>query len=210
MTLLSISQDPIIEENLHQAVAQLSKSSIEIAEAAANYGALKVIFGVFMVIVLLVLVSFIYQTYSLTSKINSISIAAKKTQDYFEEAESRNIGTTEGQIIIRRSLNSVAVAVKYYILRIKLENHIDNVEAVKSKIRNLVKNEYAEINSYLSNFTCNERSLNEVIDEDDLLELGSIMLEQVYIPKSEFSVFLMDQAIDIYVNGIKLTYLKNV
>ena len=196
--------------DLTQAVDQLSKSTIEIAEAASNYGALKVIFGVFMIIVLILIVLFIYQTYSLSSKIDVISVAAHKTQDYFEGASDRNIGITQGQVLIRRALNCLATSTKYSILRIKLENHIENTEAIKSKVNKIVRNEYAELNSFFSNFICNDHPLNEVLNENDITELETLIIEQVYIPKNEFSVFLMDQAVDIYINGIKLLYIKNL
>lgn len=49
ITLLSsfAQEDP----KLDHVVQSLTKSSIELAEAASNYGALKVIFGIFMVMV---------------------------------------------------------------------------------------------------------------------------------------------------------------
>ena len=44
------------DQKLNQAVQSLTKSSIELAEAASNYGALKVIFGVFMIFIMVMLV----------------------------------------------------------------------------------------------------------------------------------------------------------
>lgn len=196
--------------DLNQAVDQLTKSTIEIAEAASNYGALKVVFGIFVVIVAVLILYFIYQQYSLSSKIDLISVAAHKTQDYFEGASDHTIGVSQGQVLVRRALNSLATSTKYSILRIKLENHIENTEAVKLKVGRLVRNEYAELNSFFSNFICNDHPLNEVLNEADIAELETLILEQVYIPKDEFSVFLMDQAVDIYINGIKLLYIKNL
>lgn len=200
----------VTSPDLNQAVDQLTKSTIEIAEAASNYGALKVVFGIFVVIVVVLILFFVYQQYSLSSKIDLISVAAHKTQNYFEGASDRNIGIAQGQVLVRRALNSLATSTKYSILRIKLENHIENTEAVKLKVGRLVRNEYAELNSFFSNFICNDHPLNEVINESDITELETLIIEQVYIPKNEFSVFLMDQAVDIYINGIKLLYIKNL
>ena len=200
----------VTNPDLNQAVDQLTKSTIEIAEAASNYGALKVIFGIFVVIVAVLILYFIYQQYNLYSKIDLISVAAHKTQDYFEGASDHTIGVSQGQVLVRRALNGLATSTKYSILRIKLENHIENTEAVKLKVGRLVRNEYAELNSFFSNFICNDHPLNEVLNEADITELETLILEQVYIPKDEFSVFLMDQAVDIYINGIKLMYIKNL
>lgn len=201
---------PVTNPDLNQAVDQLTKSTIEIAEAASNYGALKVVFGIFVVIVIALILYFMYQQYSLSSKIDLISVAAHKTQDYFEGASDHTIGVSQGQVLVRRALNSLATSTKYSILRIKLENHIENTEAVKIKVGRLVRNEYAELNSFFSNFICNDHPLNDVLNESDITELETLILEQVYIPKGEFSVFLMDQAVDIYINGIKLLYIKNL
>ena len=198
------------QPDLNQAVDQLTKSTIEIAEAASNYGALKVVFGIFIVIVVVLILCFTYQQLSLSSKIDLISVAAHKTQAYFEGASDHTIGVSQGQVLLRRALNSLATSTKYSILRIKLENHIENTEAVKLKVGRLVRNEYAELNSFFSNFICNDHPLNEVLNEADIAELETLILEQVYIPKDEFSVFLMDQAVDIYINGIKLLYIKNL
>lgn len=200
----------VTSPDLNQAVDQLTKSTIEIAEAASNYGALKVVFGIFVVIVAVLILYFVYQQYNLSSKIDLISVAAHKTQDYFERASDHTIGVSQGQVLVRRALNSLATSTKYSILRIKLENHIENTEAVKLKVGRLVRNEYAELNSFFSNFICNDHPLNEVLNEADIAELETLILEQVYIPKDEFSVFLMDQAVDIYINGIKLLYIKNL
>lgn len=197
-------------QNLDQAVETLTKSSIDLAEAASNYGALKVIFGVFMIVVILMIIMFVYQIYSISSKINTINTAAVKTQDYFEGVADKTIGVNEGQILVRRAMNCLATMIKYTILRIKLENHIDNVEAVKIKVKKLIQNEYTELNAFLANFICSDRPLNEVLKEEDWEELEKLVLDQVYLPKEEFSVFLMDQSVDIYLNGIKLIYLKKV
>lgn len=205
-----ISTLETINPELNKAVETLTQSSIDIAEAASNYGALKVIFGVFMIVVILMILLFIYQTYSIYSKINSINTAALKTQEYFEGMSNKTIGENEAQILIRRAMNCLATTIKYTVLRIKLENNIDNVEAVKAKIRRILQNEYAGLNSFLANFICNEKPLNNILNEEDWDELSKLIFEQVYTPKEEFSVFLMDQSVDIYINGIKLMYIKNL
>lgn len=205
-----ISTLETLSPELNKAVDTLTRSSIDIAEAASNYGALKVIFGVFMIVVILLILLFIYQTYSIYSKINTINMAALKTQDYFEGISNKTIGENEATILIRRAMNCLATTIKYTILRIKLENNIDNIEAVKAKIHRILQNEYAELNSFLANFICNEKHLNNVLNEDDWDELSKLIFEQVYTPKEEFSVFLMDQSVDIYLNGIKLMYIKNL
>nr|DAQ12697.1 MAG TPA: hypothetical protein [Caudoviricetes sp.] len=200
----------IQDTSIDNAVTQVTKASVELAEAAANYGALKIIFGIFMVFIIIVVVLFVYQIFSLTKKMDIIHTAAVKTQEYFEGASDRTIGKTQAQVLIRRGMNSLSNTIKYRILRIRLENHIDDVELTKNKINRLVKNDFIEFSSYLSNFLCDDKQLSIIIDEQDIGVVVDFIIEQVYIPKDEFTVSGLDQSTDILVNGIKLNYLKSL
>lgn len=200
----------IQDTNIDNAVTQVTKASVELAEAAANYGALKIIFGIFMVFIIIVVVLFVYQIFSLTKKMDIIHTAAVKTQEYFEGASDRTIGKTQAQVLIRRGMNSLSNTIKYRILRIRLENHIYDVELTKNKINRLVKNDFIEFSSYLSNFLCDDKQLSIIVDEQDIGVVVDFIIEQVYIPKDEFTVSGLDQSTDILVNGIKLNYLKSL
>lgn len=196
--------------NIDNAVTQVTQASVELAEAAANYGALKIIFGIFMVFIIIVVVLFVYQIFSLTKKMDIIHNAAVRTQEYFDGASDRTIGRSQAQILIRRGMNSLSNTIKYRVLRIHLENHIDDVELTKNKINRVVKNDFIEFTSYLSNFLYDEKQLSVVVDEQDVDVIVDFITEQVYIPKDEFTVSGLDQSTDILVNGIKLSYLKNL
>ena len=200
----------IQDTSIDNAVTQVTKASVELAEAAANYGALKIIFGIFMVFIIIVVVLFVYQIFSLTKKMDIIHNAAVRTQEYFDGASDRTIGRSQAQILIRGGMNSLSNTIKYRILRIRLENHIDDVELTKNKINRVVKNDFIEFTSYLSNFLCDEKQLSVVVDEQDVDVIVDFITEQVYIPKDEFTVSGLDQSTDILVNGIKLSYLKNL
>ena len=196
--------------NIDNAVTQVTQASVELAEAAANYGALKIIFGIFMVFIIIVVVLFVYQIFSLTKKMDIIHTAAVRTQEYFDGASDRTIGRSQAQILIRRGMNGLSNTIKYRILRIRLENHIDDVEPTKNKINRVVKNDFIEFTSYLSNFLYDEKQLSVVVDEQDVDVIVDFITEQVYIPKDEFTVSGLDQSTDILINGIKLSYLKNL
>ncbi len=198
------------EPNIDNVVTQVTRASVELAEATANYGALKIIFGIFMVFIIIVVVLFVYQIFSLTKKMDIIHNAAVRTQEYFDGASDRTIGRSQAQILIRRGMNSLSNTIKYRVLRIRLENHIDEVELTKNKINRVVKNDFIEFTSYLSNFLFDEKQLSVVVDEQDVDVIVDFITEQVYIPKDEFTVSGLDQSTDILVNGIKLSYLKNL
>lgn len=201
-----ISTDKAID----RAADQITKASIDLAEATANYGALKVVFGIFMVFMIIIVILFIYQIFALSQKIGNIYTAAIKTQEYFEGVSDRTVGESQANVIIRRSMTTFSQTIKYYIIRMRLENHLDDKEATKVRITRLIKNEYSELRSFLSQFLCNEQQLSDIVDDEDVDIIVDFIIEQVYFNNTEFSVSGMDQSTDILINGIKLTYLKKI
>lgn len=198
------------DPKLDQAVQSLTKSSIELAEAASNYGALKVIFGVFMIFITVILVMFIYTIFNLNKKVSKISSSSKSVSDFFDGAADHTIGMNEAQILIRRSMNGISMILKYYILRIRLENHIADKETTQKKVERLANNEYSELCGFLSHYFCNSRPLSELVDGKDNEAIKDFMLEQIYIPAEDFTISAMDQSVTIFINGIKQIYLKKI
>lgn len=197
-------------QKLDQAVQSLTQSSIELAEAASNYGALKVIFGIFIIFVLIMLLMFLYTFFNLNKKVYKLSESSKNVTDFFDGVADRTIGTNEAQIMLRRSMNSISVILKYYILRIRLENHITNKEATHLKVERIVNNEYSELCGFLSNYFCRNKSMSDLIDSKDSEVIKEFMLEQIYIPNEDFTISAMDQSVTLFINGIKQVYLKNL
>lgn len=210
MPLISLLFALAHDQKLDNAVQSLTKSSIELAEAASNYGALKVIFGIFMVLVLVLVVMFMYTIWNLNKKISVVSESSSKINEFFEGAADSTIGVTEAQILIRREFNCLGHILKYVILRIRLENHIDNKESIVKKVDILVNNEYSELCGLMSNFNCDGKSLSTVFELQDNEAIKDMVIEQIYIPKDQFSISNMDQSVSMYLNGLKLMYLKKL
>lgn len=196
--------------NLTESVNKVTDSSIRIAQAANDFGALRVAFGVFMIFIIIIVILFIWQIFVLSGKLNTIYGAAVKTTEYFETSAEGDIGPSQAQVIVRRNFNSLSQAIKYYILRIRLENHIDNKNKVKVKIDRLVRNEFSELTTYLSNFKCNKKVLSFIVEDDDIQMVEDFIFEQVYIPKNDFTISNMDQSTSIFINGLKLSYIKKI
>lgn len=196
--------------NLTGSVNKVTDSSIRIAQAANDFGALRVAFGVFMIFIIIIVILFIWQIFVLSGKLNTIYGAAVKTTEYFETSAEGDIGPSQAQIIVRRNFNSLSQAIKYYILRIRLENHIDDKDKIKVKIDRLVRNEFSELTTYLSNFKCNKKVLSFIVEEDDIQMIEDFIFEQVYIPKNDFTISNMDQSTSIFINGLKLSYIKKI
>ena len=198
------------DPKLDNAVQSLTKSSIELAEAASNYGALKVIFGIFMVMVLVMVVMFVYTVWNLNKKVTVVSELSQQVKEFFDGAADSTIGITEAQILIRREFNCLGHILKYAILRIRFENHIDNKESIVKKVESLVNNEYSELCGLLSNFICNGKSLSNIFEPQDNEAIKDMVIEQIYIPKDQFTISNMDQSVGMYLNGLKLIYLKKL
>ena len=111
-----------------QDIDKLTKVSLELAEAASNYGALKIIFGVFMVMMLLIVLVFVSQSVFLIKRVQGISDVSDKIDNYFEGLSESDIGKEEANSMIREVLNHNSVLIKYYIIRVRSENHISNKE----------------------------------------------------------------------------------
>lgn len=210
MPLISLLFAAAQDQKLDNAVQSLTRSSIELAEAASNYGALKVIFGIFMVLVLVLVVMFMYTIWNVNKKISVVSESSSKVTEFFDGAADSTIGITEAQILIRREFNCLGYILKYAILRIRLENHIDNKESVIKKVDILVNNEYSELCGLVSNFNCDGKSLSTIFELQDNEAIKDMVIEQIYIPKDQFSISNMDQSVSMYLNGLKLMYLKKL
>lgn len=196
--------------NLTESVNKVTDSSIRIAQATNDFGALRVAFGVFMIFIIIIVILFIWQIFVLSGKLNTIYGAAVKTTEYFETSAEGDIGPSQAQVIVRRNFNSLSQAIKYYILRIRLENHIDDKDKIKVKIDRLVRNEFSELTTYLSNFKCNKKVLSFIVEDDDIQMIEDFIFEQVYIPKNDFTISNMDQSTSIFINGLKLSYIKKI
>ena len=196
--------------NLTESVNKVTDSSIRIAQAANDFGALRVAFGVFMIFIIIIVILFIWQIFVLSGKLNTIYGAAVKTTEYFETSAEGDIGPSQAQVIVRRNFNSLSQAIKYYILRIRLENHIDDKDKIKVKIDRLVRNEFSELTTYLSNFKCNKKVLSFIVEDDDIQMVEDFIFEQVYIPKNDFTISNMDESTSIFINGLKLSYIKKI
>lgn len=197
-------------DELDGAVEQLSKSSIELAEAAANFGALKVIFGIFLVFTIVMVLFFVYQMLMMTKKVNDIHGSCKIVSGMIEDAANRTLGRPQSSILIRRAFNELAQNVKYTILRTRIENHLDQKDYIVSKVTKLITNEYQELNSYLMNYVCDDKTLAAHINLEDAKIVIDFVIEQLYLEEPMFTVAGMDQATDILIKGLRLEALKGI
>lgn len=209
LNLLQIT-DSVPLDKLTESTKSLSKTSIELAQAASDYGALKVVFGVFIVIVIIMILIMIVSHVYMLRKVNLISDASLKVLKYFDNLSNRTVGKEEGNALLREALNRCNALTKYSILRIRFENHIDNKEVTQKKIEKIVQNSFAELSSYLSRFICVDKSLSHVIDQEDAEALNKLIHQLVYQDKDSFTISSMDQQVELFFSGMKLEYIKKL
>lgn len=199
----------IWQSNMTDAVNMLSKSSIELSEAAASYGALKVIFGAFMVMMFIIVVLFIYQIFQMNRRIVTIGEAAQKTIEYFNPIGSRSIGREEAKAIVRENLTRTATMLKYGILKIRYENHLSPGSA-DERIIGIVNSEHNNRKSLLGRFLIQEKRLSFVCESEDNHTLIELMKEWVYEDKEKFTVSFMVQAVNSVIDGVKAKYQNKI
>lgn len=194
-----------------QDIDKLTKVSLELAEAASNYGALKIIFGVFMVMMLLIVLVFVSQSVFLIKRVQGISDVSDKIDNYFEGLSESDIGKEEANSMIREVLNHNSVLIKYYIIRVRSENQISDKENIELKIQRILKNTHSEASTFLNKFRYKSKPLGVYLDvETDTENLFNLMLEQIYIPKEHFQLSQMDQSIELFMQGLKLNYVTKI
>lgn len=194
-----------------QDIDKLTKVSLELAEAASNYGALKIIFGVFMVMMLLIVLVFVSQSVFLIKRVQGISDVSDKIDNYFEGLSESDIGKEEANSMIREVLNRNSVLIKYYIIRVRSENHISDKGNTELKIQRILKNIHSEASTFLNKFRYKSKPLGVYLDvETDTENLFNLMLEQIYIPKEHFQLSQMDQSIELFMQGLKLNYVTKI
>lgn len=194
-----------------QDIDKLTKVSLELAEAASNYGALKIIFGVFMVMMLLIVLVFVSQSVFLIKRVQGISDVSDKIDNYFEGLSESDIGKEEANSMIREVLNHNSVLIKYYIIQVRSENHISDKENTELKIQRILKNIHSETSTFLNKFRYKSKLLGVYLDvETDTENLFNLMLEQIYIPKEHFRLSQMDQSIELFMQGLKLNYVTKI
>lgn len=183
---------------------QLTKASIELSEAASNYGALKVIFGVFLVVFLIMVLLFVWQLLSTQSKLTTIEKASKQSLEYFSALNNHTIGKEEAKMILRESLNRSEALIKYYILKIRLENHATDKAFTEDKIRSLVDNDFSSRRVFLSRFVCHGHPVSFTATIEDNSAITKLMQDWVYKEETNFTVSLMAQAVSLYYDGVKI------
>lgn len=182
---------------------KLTRASIDLAQAASDYGALKVMFGVSVTIFLVLIIFFIAWQIMFLRRFKVIEEMCRESFKFFSQLNDHTIGKEEAKMIIRESLSRSEALMKYYILKIRLENHLDDKESTQGKITKIVDNDFTNRKAFLSKFTCFGHTVSFTAVEDDNEAVTKMLSAWVYKQEREFTVSLMAQEVSLYYDGLK-------
>lgn len=187
----------------------MSSSALKFAEAAGDIGALKVIFGVFMIMMLVVMVMFVYQVFITNKRLGKVEEAAERTLTYFTPLSNRTIGGEEAKAIIRESVSKTSTMIKYGILKIRYENHLTPGSA-DDRIKGAVKSEHNDRRALLGRFFVKSRKLSFVVEDNDDTAMIELMKKFVYMDEDKFTASLMAQEVNWLLDGVKACYQRKI
>lgn len=182
---------------------RLSRASIELAEAASNYGALKVIFGCFVGLFLLTYLQQLYQQWELRRRIVAIEEASERTMEYFSDLNNRTIGPSQAKLMVGEVLRKNEALVKYNILKMRFENHLDDRESAEAKVRAIVEGLFTAQRAFLGGFYIRDKSISFTAVIEDNAALEKMIRTWVYKEEKDFTVSNMAQMIGLYYEGIR-------
>lgn len=144
-------------------------------------------------------------------KMGNMEASSTRVLEYFNNVSNKSIGFNEAKSMVRNKYNELSIYSKYTVLKTKLENHIENREAIELKIKQLIYNYLEETTDYLNGFDYKEKPLDILIDfkdEKDVNALIELVISLVY--SEDFKPSLIDQSIEIFIHGVKLKSIKRI
>lgn len=210
-----LQSNPSSLEQITGTVAQLTESSIQLAEAAANFGALKLMFGIFIVFIFIMMILFIFQIISYNRKLADIFRTTKMVENHMEQSASKTLGKPQASLLIHRLYGDLAIIVKYLVVKVRLEYKINsdkpyNREAVMTRVENLVRFEMSELKSFLSEYHCGEFCMGECVTPEDTQAILDFVVDHVFEPRDVFTISVMDQTAEIVVSGVRMNALTKL
>lgn len=201
----------MLQADLLKPVQPIAQSAIDVSNAVSELGVMKVICGIFVVFMIILIILFVYQVFIITNKVNKVHEVSQRVEDYFNTTNDHSVGQAQADIIISRSFNHLKAIIKYQILKIRLENHIDDRASVDRKVEMIVRNECNELKYFLSQFTLHGKDpLSDLVNWGDQESIQTFMLEQIYLPKESYSISQMEQATSIFINGLRLVTIRGI
>lgn len=143
---------------------ELTKDAIELSKTIQDLGALTVMSGIFIILVLVMFSYFIYQLISQQRQIKVIAEFSEKALEYFKDQSRRIITPDQAEILLTTSVKLARQNTILQVIKIIRENNINNRDRVMCKIQNYVDLTYSQLQNRLSKFEIGNRNLAQLLE----------------------------------------------
>lgn len=152
------------------------ENSIELSKAINDLGALTVMAGVFLALVIVMFGFFIYQLVTQQKQLTSISKAAEATNNYFISKELRAINLDQARSIVSMSFKRMQYMTIAQVCKIIQLSDDENIE---NRVDLFLANLQKDHRNYLFKFDYNEMTLSTMCDEYWIVEVKNLMLKSI-------------------------------
>ncbi len=187
---------------------EMTASSIELARAVADYGALVTIAGVFMLLVLILFCYFVYQLFVTTKKVDKIAAAVAKVTDFFSDKSMRMVNIDQARAIVSNEFNRAAAEVALQVIKIKNANHLDDREAVERNVATFLNRLYASNVGFMRKFEYEGQALSAFLESTWKDAIAKRMLDDCTI--HEYNVNRLEDSYRDLFNGFKGTFNQKI
>lgn len=133
-------------------LSETTSSSIDFAKAVADFGALSVMAGVLIVLVLLMFAFFMYQLFSQQKSLAKIALFSEEAMVYFKDRAMRMINLDQARGLISIELNRSRLEVVVQVIKIKENYHLENRDRVERTVTLFLDRLYASNIGYMNKF----------------------------------------------------------
>lgn len=146
--------------NLNEVVAE----SLKFSKAIDDLGALTVMAGVLLLLVIIMFGFFIYQLFQNQKQLTQLSKSSEITLNYFNDKSKREINISQAKSLIHNSNLRLRYTCIIQVIKIITENNIEDREKVNAKIDSFLANLASSHNAYFQKFDFEGASLASLTD----------------------------------------------
>lgn len=156
------------------------EKSLELSKAINDLGALTIIGGIFIVLVVIMFGFFIYQLVIYQKQLATINEASNKVLDYFENKKSKEITYDQARALIANVFSKIKLSVLRKIAKAYIERKFHNIAAdVHSDVEVLILSTHQESQVLLSKFSYHDNNLINLIKDDHDDELRDMLTKDI-------------------------------
>lgn len=146
--------------NLNEVVAE----SLKFSKAINDLGALTVMAGVLLTLVMIMFGFFIYQLFQNQKQLTQLTKSSEITLNYFSDKSKREINISQAKSLVHNSNLRLRYTCIIQVIKIITENNIEDREKVTAKIDQFLANLFSSHNAYFQKFDFEGVALASLVD----------------------------------------------